>query len=399
MSGSLLLNETCRFKIEPEKEQATILEDLFKTYSEMVKACLNRAIHLNVTSRKKLHEAIYKELRTKYPNYPSHYIYTAVTQALSVFKSYRRLSRKRREINPPRIGKLNTILLDDTHLFWFSWGSIKLATHEGHITIPFKVHEHSRKFMHWQVKGSRLVRFNNEYYLHVTFRKTVEERKAEGILGIDVNESSIELAVVKPNKVKFIKIDMREAKYIRDRYFRKRGSIQSKTLGKTKAKLLAKYSGREKRRINDILHRATKIIAGVIAEENVKPVTEKLTHIRERIRYGRKMNRRLHSMPFRRIQFYISYKSMELGFKPETVKAENTSRTCPICGEISKPNGHVFKCRKCGFQADRHLVAAWNIAGKLSMCRPLPLAAKATYEALAEVERIVIRQRLQTRLL
>ncbi|MEM1562067.1 MAG: transposase [Candidatus Bathyarchaeia archaeon] len=390
MSNSLLLNETCKFKLQPNDEQAIVLEDLFKTYSEMVKACLDRAIHLNVTSRKKLHEAIYRELRTKYPNYPSHYIYTAITQALSIFKSYRRLSRKRREINPPRIEKLNTILLDDAHLFWFSWGSIKLATHKGHITIPFKVHEHSRKFMHWQVKGSRLVRFNDEYYLHITFRKTVGEKEAEGILGIDVNESSIDLAVVKPNKVKFIKIDISEAKYIRDRYFRKRRSIQSKTSGKTKAKLLAKYSGREKRRVNDILHRATKIIAGIIAEENVKPVMEKLTHIRERIRYGREMNRRLHSIPFRKIQFYTSYKSMELGFKPETVKAENTSRACPICGEISKPNGHVFKCRKCGFQADRHFIAAWNIAMKHPMWGALPLPPKATDE-FKEVERIVIK--------
>ncbi|MEM3546254.1 MAG: transposase [Candidatus Bathyarchaeia archaeon] len=390
MSGSLLLSETCKFKLQPNDEQAIVLEDLFKTYSEMVKACLDRAIRLNATSRKKLHEAIYKELRTKYPNHPSHYIYTAITQALSVFKSYRRLSRRRKGINPPRIEKLNTILLDDTHLFWFSWGSIKLATHKGRITIPFKAHKHSRKFMHWQVKGSRLVRLGNEYYLHVTFRKTIEEKEAEGVLGIDVNERSIDLAVVKSNKVKFIKIDVSEAKYIRDRYFKKRRSIQSKASGKTKAKLLAKYSGREKRRVNDILHRATKIIAGIIAEENVKPVMEGLTHIRERIRYGRKVNRRLHSMPFRKIQFYISYKSMELGFKPETVKAENTSRTCPMCGEISKPNGHVFKCRKCGFQADRHFVAAWNIAVKLPMCRPLPLAAKATDE-FKEVERIVIK--------
>jgi transposase len=47
--------------------------------------------------------------------------------------------------------------------------------------------------------------------------------------------------------------------------------------------------------------------------------------------------------------------------------------------------------KKCGFQADRHLVAAWNIA-KLPMCRPLPLAAKAINEALkAKVERIVIK--------
>ncbi|MEM2626334.1 MAG: transposase [Candidatus Jordarchaeales archaeon] len=389
MSNSLLLNETCRFKLQPNDEQAAILEDLFKTYSEMVKACLDRAIRLNVTSRRRLHEAIYKELRTKYPSYPSHYVYTAITLALSMFKSYRRLSRRRKEIGPPRVKRLS-ILLDDTHLFWFSWGCVRLATHEGHIAIPFRVHEHSMKFMGWQVKGSRLVRFNNEYYLHVTFRRAVEGRGAEGVLGIDVNECSIDLAVVKPGKVRFIKIDISEAKHIRGRYFRKRRSIQSKTSGKTRARLLSKYSGRERRRVNDVLHRAAKIVTRIVAEENVKPVMEELTHIRGRIRYGRVMNRRLHSMPFRRIQLYISYKSMEHGFNPEIVDAKNTSRTCPMCGGLNKPNGHVFKCRRCGFQADRHLVAAWNIAMKLPMCRPLPLAAKATDE-LKEVERIVIK--------
>ncbi|MEM2829847.1 MAG: transposase [Candidatus Jordarchaeales archaeon] len=388
MSNSLSLNETCKFKLQPNDEQAIVLEDLFKSYSEMVKACLDRAIRLNLTSRRRLHEAIYKELRTKYPNHPSHYIYTAITQALSMFKSYRRLSRRRKEIGPPRVEKIS-ILLDDAHLFWFSWGCVRLATHKGHITIPFRVHKHSRKFMHWQVKGSRLVKFNNEYYLHATFRRTVEERKSEGVLGIDVNECSIDLAVVKPGKVRFIKIDISEAKHVRGRYLRKRRSIQGKTSGETKAELLSKYSGRERRRVNDVLHRAAKIVAGVVAEENVKPVMEELTHIRERIRYGRVMNRRLHSIPFRRIQFYISYKGMEHGFKPETVDAKNTSRTS-MCGEISKPNGHVFKCRKCGLQADRHFVAAWNIAMKLLMCRPLPLAAKATDE-FKEVERIVIK--------
>jgi putative transposase len=129
-----------------------------------------------------------------------------------------------------------------------------------------------------------------------------------------------------------------------------------------------------------------------VAEEKVKPVMENLKSIRERIRYGRRMNRRLHSMPFRRVQFSISYKSIERGYKPEYVDAKNTSKMCPICGELNKPNGHIYKCRKCGFQADRHFVAAWNIATKLQMCRPLPLAAKATNEALkAEVERIVIK--------
>ncbi len=70
------------------------MEELFTTYEDMVRECLNKAIAMSITSRKKLHEAVYKELRVRYPTYPSHYIYTGITQALGVFKSFRRLSRK-----------------------------------------------------------------------------------------------------------------------------------------------------------------------------------------------------------------------------------------------------------------------------------------------------------------
>ena len=48
-----------------------------------------------------------------------------------------------------------------------------------------------------------------EYYLHVNFRKTVKMRKPEGLLGVDANEKSIDLAIVKPDKVEFIKRYMR----------------------------------------------------------------------------------------------------------------------------------------------------------------------------------------------
>ena len=392
MSNSLLLSETCKFKLKPSIEQKQILEELFSTYKSMVEECLNRAISMNITSRKRLHELIYGELRRNFRDYPSHYIYTAITVALGMYKSYRRISRRRSNTKPPSIERLKAILLDDTHLFWFNWGSLKIATHKGHLTIPFKLHEHAEKFKGLQVKGSRIIALGDEYYLHVTFRRTVEGKECEGLLGIDVNEKSIDLAIIKPDKVRFVKIDISEAKYIRDRYFKKRRSIQRKTRGKAKARLLAKYSGRERRRIDAILHNASKTIAGIVAGEKVKPVMEKLKNMRERIKYGRRMNRRLHSIPFRKIHFYISYKSIEKGYKPDYVDAKNTSRVCPICGELNKPNGHTYKCKKCGFQADRHLVAAWNIAAKLQMCRPLPLAAKAIHEAFkAEVERIVIK--------
>ena len=392
MSNSLSLSESCKFKLEPSGEQKKILEELFSTYRSMVEECLKSAIGMNITSRKRLHESIYGELRRKFRDYPSHYIYTAITMALGMYKSYRRISRKRNNIKPPSIELLKAVLLDDTHLFWFSWGSLKIATHKGHLTIPFRLHEHAEKFKGWQVKGSRIIVLGEEYYLHVTFRKAIEEKGYEGLLGIDVNEKSVDLAIIKPDKARFVKIDISDAKYIRDRYFKKRRSIQRKTKGEVKARLLAKYSKRERERVDAILHKVSKTIAEIVAEEKVKPVMEKLKNMRERMKYSRRMNRRLHSTPFRKIQSYIFYKSVEKGYKPVYVDARNTSRMCPICGELNKPNGHIYKCRKCGFQADRHIVAAWNIATKLPMCRPLPLAAKATHEAhKAEVEQIVIK--------
>jgi len=102
----LLLSETCRFKLEPGEEQKPLLEELIKVYREMVKERLGIVLKFGITSKKRLHEAVYRRLRTEYPGYPSHYIYTAITQALAMFKSYRRLSRKWRDAKPPEVKAL-----------------------------------------------------------------------------------------------------------------------------------------------------------------------------------------------------------------------------------------------------------------------------------------------------
>lgn len=47
--------------------------------------------------------------------------------------------------------------------------------------------------------------------------------------------------------------------------------------------------------------------------------------------------------------------------KPHYVNAKNTSKTCPRCGSLSKVKGQVYKCKQCGYQADRHFIACLNI--------------------------------------
>lgn len=54
---------------------------------------------------------------------------------------------------------------------------------------------------------------------------------------------------------------------------------------------------------------ASKVTAQIIGEE-VKPVIEEVRNIRERM-CGRKINGRLHTMPFKKVQSYITYKSRD----------------------------------------------------------------------------------------
>ncbi len=46
VSGNLLLSETCSFKLETYARQLSVLEELFQSYSEMVKTCLDKAMRL-----------------------------------------------------------------------------------------------------------------------------------------------------------------------------------------------------------------------------------------------------------------------------------------------------------------------------------------------------------------
>ncbi|MGC9027378.1 MAG: zinc ribbon domain-containing protein [bacterium] len=56
------------------------------------------------------------------------------------------------------------------------------------------------------------------------------------------------------------------------------------------------------------------------------------------------------------------------------VDPQNTSRTCPTCGFISKTNRKsqsLFSCCKCGYTANADLVGAINIASKASVNMPI----------------------------
>jgi putative transposase len=59
----------------------------------------------------------------------------------------------------------------------------------------------------------------------------------------------------------------------------------------------------------DLCHKISRAIVDFARQHGFGILMEDLNGIRRRIKYGRQMNRRLHTWNFRRMQLYIEYKA------------------------------------------------------------------------------------------
>jgi len=107
---------------------------------------------------------------------------------------------------------------------------------------------------------------------------------------------------------------------------------------------------------------------------------EDLNGVRENFKKSKKLNRRFHSLPFRKLQTYVEYKALlegvDVRYLPKK-EVRNTSKTCHRCGHVARVNGRKFRCPECGLRYNRDPNAAINIAHALMRgmgwrsCEPL----------------------------
>ena len=178
-------------------------------------------------------------------------------------------------------------------------------------------------------------------------------------IAIDINESNVTAVSSNPH---VLRID-HELRTVHTTYFIIRRRIQEliKVKPKTAERLLKKYSDRERNRTKDICHKISKLIVEFSKEYGFGILMEDLKGIRKRIK-RRRMNRRLHSWNFRRLQLYIEYKAKLNGLPVVYVNPRGTSSLCPTCGEKLSPNGYRrLRCSRCGLEEDRDIIAVRNL--------------------------------------
>ena len=133
--------------------------------------------------------------------------------------------------------------------------------------------------------------------------------------------------------------------------------------------LLAKYRGRERRRVEDAYHKiANQIIAEAEKARASTVALENLKNMRKKSRGSKAINGRLNRWSFRKLQNIIEYKAKLAGLNVKYVNARGSSSLCPKCGVRLSPNGYrLMKCPECGLEEDRDIVAVKNLLERYQM--------------------------------
>ena len=219
-----------------------------------------------------------------------------------------------------------------------------------------------------------------ENKLIVVVKRDPNPVKPRGWASFDVNLTNITALV--DGEVK--RYNLKPLYHIHRVYEGKRRRIQKLVKHKPKVakRLLHKYSKREGNRAKDFMQKLTTKIARELQEKRLGAILEDLRGIKERtLNRGRGLNRRLSRWNARQFQFMLSYKLAWIGLPVKLVNPAYSSRTCPRCsGRLAASEGRLMRCGKCGFEADRDVVAVLNL-----QMWGLGVAPKALLEAPASM--------------
>jgi len=342
-------------------EKNEIIRGLLEDFRDMINFCIEKAIENNVTSYAKLRKLVYEEWKQRW-NYSTHFCHSACKIASSMLKSWRKKVRKgeTKSDRPPKAKKL--FIRFDPQLVKFEGDRLRISIKPRQfVYVHLKYGEYQRKFIEEWRKGKLKVgeiTMNGEKVI-IPFRKEVDLTNPKDWIAIDVNESNVTAVSSNPHVLR-IEHGLRT---IHTTYFEMRRRIQklSKYKPITSKRLMEKYSGREKKITHDLCHKIARIIVDFAKEHGFGIIMEDLNGIRNKIRYNKNLNRRLHSWNFRKLQFFIEYKAKLNGIPVVYVKPHKTSSLCPICGGKLAPNGQrLLKC-KCGYENDRDVIACLNM--------------------------------------
>jgi putative transposase len=357
---------------QPNRLKVLALNRVLSEYFGLVKWYL----HFNSTLKSVLHENGYEAAKELF-NLNTALIQTARDKAVEILKSF---AKNKKEGSVLRLKRIS--IRFDRRCYSFSkttnvltpyWLTLSLNRRE-RISLPIVFGEKQGERIEeafkgiWQFATVEMVKRNRKWYAHFVLTKTIKlTDNPETVIAIDRGEHNLAVAVAvskknpqKPMKGQFWR--GQKIKRIKGLYNHIRRRLQERKL----LKKVKELKGKERRKVNQHLHIITNQIVAY-AKRFPKPVIvmEDLNGIRNKFKKSKKLNKRFHSLPFRKLQTYIEYKALLEGIEVKYLtkkETRNTSKICHRCGHVAQVKGREFRCPKCGLIYNRDLNACINIA-------------------------------------
>jgi putative transposase len=279
--------------------------------------------------------------------YSKHYVDSAIKQAYSIIKSWRRSYIKGERTRAKPIVRKRFVRIKET-LYSFKNGKIKVSIKPYKEYLEFDV---SKAWFLSRAKGEMGELILNEKYLTITFRFKRRKNETAGRIAWDCNEKSLDGFSPQTG---WIKIDLTKLFHIHRVYEIKRRRLQQEASKKPSLRnVLEKYSKREKDRAEDFIHKLTTSIT-----RKFKGYIHGFENLRKNRMFNgsRKHNRNISKSDWRTIITFMSYKAKTVILNPK-----NSTKRCSKCGMINAPKGALYICAYCGLRINRQLNAAINL--------------------------------------
>ena len=185
------------------------------------------------------------------------------------------------------------------------WLKIPVSQVWGGVNVPIQPHDEILDEA--DVKDSKIVQRDGDYYAHLTVQQEVEvSEKYDGAIGVDFGIRWVATSVALPSRN--TEFYGKEIRRIRRHHHNLRIRLQEKGAYDT----LQSVKAKERRKVNDRLHKISRAIVEEAKERNALIVVGNLTGIQNQ-NLGSEMNRRLHSMPHYSLKNYMEYKATFAG--------------------------------------------------------------------------------------
>ncbi len=347
----------------PSPEMLVFLDDFRKMVNEAIRIALAE----KVTSQFAITTKVYPQL-ANYP-YPTAYRLSACNVATGILRNYRHELRKHPETKKPYVrNPFVRMWVGEERAAQLIDGKIRLSikSKEKFVFIPLSDYV-LQSIRGYAVKSVTL----SVSTLSLSFAKEVTAIITKGLIGIDRNLDNVTTSNLKGE----IKVyDLSEATDVKQTYYFVRSHFRREDI-RIRKKVYGKYGRKQRAKVGQVLHTASKAIVEEAVETSSAIVMEDLKGIRKIYRKGNGQGNfyrgRMNSWSFFELQRQIEYKANWIGIKVIYVKPNKTSSLCSICGcELVECTQRKVWCSHCMKSFDRDENAALNIVKRGSFLAP-----------------------------